>query len=588
MSNFIFGFVLADKQRVAVGIVPAIEKARLYRGKGGEIMRSAVSRFIECISRAQVSLTEKTKRSLLDTLNENLKHPNSHIQNAAVEALKHYIPAYLVSMENKGVNGLMSRYLEQLTDANVAARRGSALALGALPIEFLAKGWKSDNPDDRDAEARVNAVKGLVSVCETLTEAGKFSTFFSGEDGHALFLFIRNEVMRSLFKALDDYSTDNRGDVGSWVREAAMDGLERCTYILCKRDFTNQEKVSALELKKSDSSSDDQISPYFDASLANELVGGIVKQAVEKMDKIRESAARILQRILYNKTTFVPHIPQREIVEHIIPDEADFKWGVPTVSYPRFVQLLQVGCYSKYVVSGLVISIGGLQDSLAKASLSALLDYLRATVTKGHDDSRVCSLSMDILWVLQKYRRCDRVIIPTLKTIETLFREMLLLNMEAQTPVFCAGVLDSLATELKGTKDFSKLKTGIAILGYIASISEPINTRAFSHLLTFLAHRYAKIRKFAADEVLTALQVNGTLMAEDKLNEATEIIAQTSWADDAEESKRRRLQLFEMAGLGNSQTVNGNRIESENADKRKLETADENASYSSLVGSAGF
>lgn len=43
-------------------------------------MRSAVSRFIECISIARISLTEKTRRSLLDTLNENLKHPNSHIQ----------------------------------------------------------------------------------------------------------------------------------------------------------------------------------------------------------------------------------------------------------------------------------------------------------------------------------------------------------------------------------------------------------------------------------------------------------------------------------------------------------------------------
>lgn len=43
-------------------------------------MRSAVCRFIECISIAKISLTEKIKRSLLDTLNENLKHPNSHIQ----------------------------------------------------------------------------------------------------------------------------------------------------------------------------------------------------------------------------------------------------------------------------------------------------------------------------------------------------------------------------------------------------------------------------------------------------------------------------------------------------------------------------
>lgn len=43
-------------------------------------MRSAVSRFIECFSLSYVSLPGKTKRSLLDTLNENLKHPNSQIQ----------------------------------------------------------------------------------------------------------------------------------------------------------------------------------------------------------------------------------------------------------------------------------------------------------------------------------------------------------------------------------------------------------------------------------------------------------------------------------------------------------------------------
>lgn len=69
-----------DKQKHVAGVVPAIEKARLYRGKGGEIMRLAVSRFIECISLYHLPLTEKIKRSLLDTLNENLRHPNSQIQ----------------------------------------------------------------------------------------------------------------------------------------------------------------------------------------------------------------------------------------------------------------------------------------------------------------------------------------------------------------------------------------------------------------------------------------------------------------------------------------------------------------------------
>jgi hypothetical protein len=71
---------MTDKQKTLASVVPGIEKARLYRGKGGEIMRAAVSRFIECISISKVALPEKIKKSLLDTLNENLRHPNSQIQ----------------------------------------------------------------------------------------------------------------------------------------------------------------------------------------------------------------------------------------------------------------------------------------------------------------------------------------------------------------------------------------------------------------------------------------------------------------------------------------------------------------------------
>lgn len=67
-------------------------------------------------------------------------------------------------------------------------------------------------------------------------------------------------------------------------------------------------------------------------------------------------------------------------------------------------------------------------------------------------------------------------------------------NKQAYTEDFAAGILDSLAVELKGSKDFSKLATGISILGYIASVKEPINSRSFSQLLSFLGHRYPKVR----------------------------------------------------------------------------------------------
>ncbi|XP_027113016.1 tubulin-folding cofactor D-like isoform X1 [Coffea arabica] len=594
------GYLLStDKQKQIAGIVPAIEKARLYRGKGGEIMRSAVSRFIECISLAHIQLTEKIKRSFLDTLNENLRHPNSQIQHAAVEALKRFVCAYLVGLGNKSIYDILPKYLEQLSDANVAARRGSALALGVLPSDILASQWKvvllklcscceiENNPEDRDAESRVNAVKALVSVCETLTQEIEHSSFFSSEDTVSFLLFVKNEVMQSLFKALDDYSVDNRGDVGSWVREAAIVGIEKCTYILCRRSSLVstsqlQESKSIPEWQNEDNIPDDGVQSYFDASLSTSLVGGLVKQAVEKMDKIRELAAKVLQRILYSNTVPVPFIACQEKLKDIIPEKADSEWGEPAFLYPRFIQLLQLSCYSKYVISGLVISIGGLQDSLRKVSLSALLDYLQGKEAK----DRESSLASDILWVLQNYKRCDRVTVPTLKTIEILFSKKVFLNMEAYTPIFCAGILDSITVELKGSKDFSKLYSGIAILGYIASLSDLINKWAFTHLLTFLSHRYPKIRKATAEQVYLVLLQNGSLVADINLEKALDIISETCWEGDFDEVKRKKLELCDMADVEAGQLPKATSEQNNTVQRR--ETLDENASYSSLVESVGF
>lgn len=44
-----------------VEVVPRIEKARLYRGRGGELVRSAACRLIECIALANVPLNVKTQ-----------------------------------------------------------------------------------------------------------------------------------------------------------------------------------------------------------------------------------------------------------------------------------------------------------------------------------------------------------------------------------------------------------------------------------------------------------------------------------------------------------------------------------------------
>lgn len=99
---------------------------------------------------------------------------------------------------------------------------------------------------------------------------------------------------------------------------------------------------------------------------------------------------------------------------------------------------------------------------------------------------------------------------------------------------------------------------------------------------------FFQIRKSAADQVYLVLLENGNLMEEDKLDKATEIVMETCWEGDVEEAKKRRLQLCEMANLGTGQTVNATLRESSKAVERRRVSADENSSYSSLVGSAGF
>ncbi|GMH31276.1 hypothetical protein Nepgr_033119 [Nepenthes gracilis] len=171
-----------------------------------------------------------------------------------------------------------------------------------------------------------------------------------------------------------------------------MDGLERCTYILCRKDAMNSPSKSE-ELEQASNNAmvtSHATDTLFDIDLATNLVAGIVKQAIEKRDKIREAIAKMLKQNVLQE---------------------------PTFSYPRFVLLRQFSCYRRSLLSGFLIATGGLQDSLRKASLVALVEYLHATnaVDLNERNSGELILSMDILWVLCQYKRFNRVINPTYK-----------------------------------------------------------------------------------------------------------------------------------------------------------------------------
>lgn len=57
-----------------------IEQQKLYKGKGGEIVRGAVCHLIFCLCQAEIKFTEAQMIELFGTLKDNLKHANIDIQ----------------------------------------------------------------------------------------------------------------------------------------------------------------------------------------------------------------------------------------------------------------------------------------------------------------------------------------------------------------------------------------------------------------------------------------------------------------------------------------------------------------------------
>jgi hypothetical protein len=91
----------------------------------------------------------------------------------------------------------------------------SATILKHLNVELIDTLLKNCVPKGKpndDAETRREAIKSLVNVVQTLGIATI--------DRNQL-----TDIVEVMYKSLDDYALDRRGDVGSWVREESMASL---------------------------------------------------------------------------------------------------------------------------------------------------------------------------------------------------------------------------------------------------------------------------------------------------------------------------------------------------------------------------
>lgn len=241
------------------------------------------------------SLFPESWQSVLDAC---LKKNSTPIREAAIVALHELCRAYYVCPERVTSNAqLLNTYLkESREDLWEFVRMGYVSAIGVLPAFILQPNLRevlftlmahSLTPAERRkffvgtneqrnesptlenwAEARRDSVKALVNV----VQAASYESIASLEpfDGNDTML---DRVFQCLFSALQEYTVDNRGDIGAWVREAAMNALFKLITTI-PHDSLDPSKVHAV-------------------------VTGLVQQAVEKIDRTRALAGKLFCNLIF-------------------------------------------------------------------------------------------------------------------------------------------------------------------------------------------------------------------------------------------------------------------------------------------------
>ncbi|OQR99031.1 tubulin-specific chaperone D [Achlya hypogyna] len=601
-----------------------MDKRRLYRGRGGELVRTAVCRVIEAVARMGWGLPLVLLKKYLATLEECIKNPNDDVRTAAIEAYDYLAARYLTKLLAKPgpdaalyVEAIVPRFItnvasgpKQLLNPNVAARRGFLRVLGLTPYAMLAPHAAPvvallitaavaalHSADEQDAESRVAAIQALVDVVTRNRSALEPATL--------------ERILDALLRcADDDYGTDERGDVGSWVRKEAMAALATlATTLVTPAPATGQPQVVAIagfgtgtvvdtrELSASatvvhvqferPSPSYYYFPPHgvgifnysrllpaptaavtpmlpalaertphpvvaapqelsFPPLLMHRFCRVLVKQLSEKLDTIRSVAGAILARLLQH-TPAIEGIADRPFLEAVIGDGAT-NWAMAHETFPIVVKLLDSPEYMAAVAAGLVISVGGLTESVVKASKAATLGWLRTNVKA--QNLRVASqFAYRLLELAAEHSTEDRVVVPLLKTLSACLEAQAFAFLHADGPLFGNAVYDAVRVQIIKTSDLPKISAGLSVLVGLLPSEATVEQRAFRGLAVFLGHRFPKVRKLAAEKLYTRLILHDELVDEAKYDEVLGVLSETAWDGEIADVRSQRDLLLELMGL---------------------------------------
>ena len=461
----------AELKKKILQVVGEIELKRLYRGKGGDQMRMVVCRFIQDVSVAKLKMSKALHNKYMDTIDENLRNLLDTINKEAESALLQFSQVFHKKHTEESTPYVLKILDKATTDPLITTRRGYTMAATALSQELLVVNLDKvlevlrknteiiKKKTDDDPDLRNYATKGLKRLLERLDR----QCFSQGQI---------DLIVSRLIYIMDDYSVDRRGDIGSIVRETGMYALLDLIKLYSKPRDTEQPSLN---------------NPITSATMAS-IVGILLQQLVEKIDRMRLISGSILQAVFDRHLTNLPDFPHKEelalvfanqylrervkrdqermelkfdvslvdttFLDYDKNEELVYFWDVPQCVFPLVVPLLALPAYSYYILRGLCLSLGGITastaDNCVKAVDQFINDYSGDKVILAH------RLLADFFTILEKHKKVERFITPIMNTFAFFYKTGDIFTGQSFEEEHMR-VLNILQEELIGTKYATKV-----------------------------------------------------------------------------------------------------------------------------------
>ncbi|TRM60520.1 armadillo-type protein [Schizophyllum amplum] len=442
---------------------------------------------------------------------DGLRHRSTTVQEEAASAF-----AALSGLVD--CTDTVKRLIKELRSGSLSARPSVGRMLGvlrydlhgnALPkaVECLLECVDAKSPAKFHVEARKTCYEAIPRLLNTVV--GHMPEHLTPKDVGAL--------IRALLRGLEDYTMDERGDVGSWIRIVSIQGLAA---------------VASMFLGRSE-----LLPSYMPAETFHEAIAGILKQGVERLDNVRDEAGVCARSLLELEPPAGDYaIEGGEMMRTLFLQGELVPWSDGSVLFPKAARLLCVARYRKQVLSGIILSVGSRSESITRPMGEALAGYAATLPVSSTEDEQAYSLPdllQDVLDHGQANFTSNLVFVPVLQTFNVLVGSEKLqdaLSTKGECTVKLSAVRSVATKNISRLKNVQRIQESMKIvvnllaLTFIADPQEYMS--CVEALQSFLSHDFPHVRTATAEymcQVLPGVDLQGREEA------VEEILLETEW-----------------------------------------------------------